>query len=40
MVEVMSLDGGTVAIATVLSSQGRPVTGADLTHARMVTAAV
>ena len=40
VVEFMSLDGGTVAIATVLPSQVRPVTGADLTHARTVTAAV
>ena len=40
VVEFMSLDGGTVAIATVLPSQARPVTGADLTHARTVTAAV
>ena len=39
VVEFMSLDGGTVAIATVLPSQVRPVTGADLTHARTVTAA-
>ena len=40
VVEFLSLDGGTVAIATVLPSQVRPVTGADLTHARTVTAAV
>ena len=40
VVEFMSLDGGTVAIATVLPAQVRPVTGADLTHARPVTAAV
>ncbi|MDE0146011.1 MAG: DUF4926 domain-containing protein [Nitrospira sp.] len=40
MVEFMSLDGGTVAIATVLPAQVRPVTGADLTHARTVTAAL
>ena len=38
VVEFMSLDGGTVALATVLPSQVRPVTGADLTHARTVTA--
>lgn len=37
VVEFMSLDGGTVAIATVLPSQVRPVTGADLMHARTVT---
>ena len=36
VVEFMSLDGGTVAIATVLPSQARPVTGADLTHARTI----
>ena len=40
VVEFMSLDGGTVAIATVLPSQVRLVTGADLTHARTVTATV
>ena len=34
VVEFMSLNGETVAIATVLPSQARPVTGADLTHAR------
>ena len=34
VVEFMALDGDTVAIATVLRSQARPVTGADLTHAR------
>ena len=36
VVEFMALDGGTMAIATVLPSQVRPVTGADLTHARVV----
>lgn len=40
VVEFMSLDGDTAAIATVLSSQARPVTGADITHARTVPAAV
>ena len=40
VVEFMSLDGETVAIATVLPSQARPVTSADLTHARTVPAAV
>ena len=40
VVEFMSLDGGTVALATVLLSQVRPVMGADLTHARTVTATV
>ncbi len=39
VVEFLSLDGGTVALATVLPSQMRPVTGADLTHARTVTMA-
>ena len=36
VVEFMALDGDTVAIATVLPSQARPVTGGDLTHARQV----
>ena len=40
VVEFMSLDGETVAIATVLPSQARPVTSADLTHARTVPTAV
>lgn len=40
VVEFMSLDGDTVAIATVLLSQARLVTNADLTHARTVPAAV
>ena len=40
VVEFLSLDGGTVALATVLPSQVRPVTSADLTHARTVTLAV
>ena len=40
VVEFLSLAGGTVALATVLPSQMRPVTGADLTHARTVTMAV
>jgi uncharacterized cupin superfamily protein len=40
VVEFMSLDGETVAIATVLPSQARRVTSADLTHARTVPAAV
>ena len=34
--EFMTLDGDTVAIATVLASQARPVTSADITHARAV----
>ena len=40
VVEFMSLDGDTVAIAIVLPSQARPVTNADFTHARTVPAAV
>jgi hypothetical protein len=34
VVEFMSLDGDTLAIATVYSWQARSVTSADLTHAR------
>lgn len=37
-VEFLSLDVETIAIATVLPSQARPVTGSDLTHARTVPA--
>ncbi len=33
-VEFLALDGNTAVLATVRSSQARPVTGADLTHAR------
>ena len=40
VVEFMSLDGVTVAVATVLASQARPVTSADITHARTVPASV
>ena len=40
VVEFLSLNGDTVAIATVLPSQARPVTNADLTHARTVPATV
>ena len=40
VVEFLSLDGSTVTLATVLPAQMRPVTGADLTHARTVTMAV
>ena len=40
VVEFMSLEGATAAVATVLSSQARPVTSADITHARTVPAAV
>ena len=36
VVEFLTLDGGTAAIATVLPSQARPVTGRDITHARPV----
>ena len=36
VVEFVALDGGTAAIATVLPSQARPVTSADLTHARTI----
>ena len=36
VVEFMTLEGDTVAIATVSAAQARPVTGADLTHARIV----
>ena len=40
VVEFMALDGDTLAIATVLPSQARPVSGADMTHARSVEVAV
>lgn len=40
VVEFIALDGSTVALATVLPAQMRPVTGADLTHARTVTMTV
>jgi hypothetical protein len=33
-VEFLALDGDTAAIATVLSSQVRPVSNQDVTHAR------
>ncbi len=36
VVEFMAWDGETVAIATVLPSQARQVTNADLAHARVV----
>ena len=36
VVEFMTLDGDTAAIATVLSHQARPVTSKDITHARPV----
>ena len=35
-VEFLALDGNTAALATVRSSRVRPVTGADITHAREV----
>ena len=34
VVEFLTLDGDTAAIATVLPSQARPVTSQDITHAR------
>ncbi len=40
VVEFLTLDGDTVAIATVLSSQARPVTRGDMTHARTIEIAV
>ena len=40
VVEFMALDGDTLAIATVLPSQARPVSGADMTHARRVEVVV
>lgn len=36
VVELMSLNGDTVAIATILPSQALLVNNADLTHARIV----
>lgn len=36
VVEFLTLDGDTAAIATVLSSQARPVATTDMTHARDV----
>ena len=35
-VEFHTLDGTTAAVATVPSSQVRPATGADITHAREI----
>ena len=40
VVEFMALDGDTVAIATVLPSQARPVTSRDITRARQAETAV
>ena len=39
-VEFFSLDGNTVAVATVMAEQGRAVTKQDVTHARRIKAAV
>lgn len=36
-VEFTSLDGGTVAVATVEASNVRPVTNHEITHARELT---
>ncbi len=36
VVEFLTLNGDTAAIATVLPSQARPVTDKDITHARHV----
>ena len=35
-VEFMALDGDAAAIATVLPTEARSATGADLTHARTI----
>lgn len=39
-VEFFSLDGNTVAVATVEREQARAVTSQDVTHARSIKAAV
>ncbi|MCX7000377.1 MAG: DUF4926 domain-containing protein [Candidatus Sumerlaeota bacterium] len=39
-VEFMTLEGGTVAIATLQSSDIRPVTKMDITHTRKLTYAI
>lgn len=39
-VEFFSLDGNTVAVATVEREQARPVTGLDITHARHAPTAI
>lgn len=39
-VEFLALDGETVAIATALASQVRPVSSGDITHAREIRRAV
>ena len=36
VVEFLTLDGNTAAVATVLPSQARSVTSEDITHARRV----
>ena len=38
-VEFLTLDGRTAAVATLESSQVRPVTARDITHTRELTAA-
>ena len=38
VVEFVSLEGDTVAIATVLPSQARAVTSSDINHARTIAA--
>ena len=38
-VEFMTLDGRTVAVATIESSQLRPVSSRDISHVRELTAA-
>ena len=40
VVEFLTLDGATAAIATVQPSQARPVTNKDITHARPIELAV
>ncbi|MXX53322.1 MAG: DUF4926 domain-containing protein [Dehalococcoidia bacterium] len=40
IVEFLTLDGDTVALVDLLSSQARPVTSRDITHARIVETAV
>ena len=40
IVEFMSLEGETVAFATVLPSQARAVTRADMTHARTIASSM
>ena len=38
-VEFLTLDGGTAAVATLESSQVRPVSARDITHTRELTTA-